>query len=346
MRTFAVCITLLCLTATLMPLIPSPYWWIRIFDFTRLQVAVLSLVATALVMRFRPAYWAVQAGLLAGAVFYQASYITDYTPLKPTQAKSASDIRAKNRVRLLVCNIRMENRDAVAFVDLVRRTQPDLVLVNEPDAWWTEQLRALHPKYPHRLLYPLPNTYGMGLFSRFPLLDSRVRFLVEPDVPSLWTAVRLPTGNTFDLYCLHPRPPKPGTQSYERDAELLLVGRHLRQTNRPAVVAGDMNDVGWSRTSRLFQRYSGLVDPRRGRGLYNTYSTFVPLFRYPLDHVFYSDVFGLLKLERLPSVGSDHFPMLVELSYEPQTDNTRNAPKREAGDARRVREKIRKGREE
>jgi len=80
--------------------------------------------------------------------------------------------------------------------------------------------------------------------------------------------------------------PNPGTRSYERDAELLVVGRHIRRRGQPAIVAGDMNDVGWSRTSRLFQRYSGLLDPRRGRGLYNTYSTYIPLFRYPLDHSF------------------------------------------------------------
>jgi hypothetical protein len=84
------------------------------------------------------------------------------------------------------------------------------------------------------------------------------------------------------------------------------------------VVAGDLNDVAWSRSSELFLRLSGLLDPRVGRGLYNSYNAKNPLFRYPLDHVFHSSHFRLVSLERLPYVGSDHFPMLVELSYEPE----------------------------
>ncbi|WP_138990672.1 endonuclease/exonuclease/phosphatase family protein [Larkinella sp. C7] len=237
----------------------------------------------------------------------------------------------------------MENREAEPFLALVNKMKPDLLLINEPDGWWEQQLQPLKKHYPHQEGLPLANTYGMMLFSKLPLEGAQVRSLVEPDIPSIWTTIRLPSGNTFDLYCLHPPPPKPGTRSYERDAELLLVGKHIRKQGRPALVTGGLNDVGWSRTSRLFQRYSGLVDPRRGRGLYNTYSTNVPLFRYPLDHIFYSDDFGLVQIKRLPDIGSDHFPMLVELSFEPKTQNTRNAPQRQEGDSTRVREKVKEG---
>jgi endonuclease/exonuclease/phosphatase (EEP) superfamily protein YafD len=78
----------------------------------------------------------------------------------------------------------------------------------------------------------------------------------------------------------------------------------------PVIVAGDLNDVAWSRTTHLFQRTGGLLDPRVGRGFFNTFDTRSRLTRVPLDHVFASRHFLLVELRRLPDIGSDHFPII------------------------------------
>jgi hypothetical protein len=112
------------------------------------------------------------------------------------------------------------------------------------------------------------------------------------------------------------------------------------------VVAGDLNDVAWSHTTRLFQRTSGLLDPRVGRGLYSTFHAAYPFLRWPLDHVFFSREFRLRRLERLPAFGSDHFPILVEVSYEPARAHEHEAPRPEPGNRHEVRERIAEGREQ
>jgi hypothetical protein len=39
------------------------------------------------------------------------------------------------------------------------------------------------------------------------------------------------------------------------------------------------------------------------------------MVRWPLDHFFHSKHFTLQKITRLPSMGSDHFPLLTRLSF-------------------------------
>jgi endonuclease/exonuclease/phosphatase (EEP) superfamily protein YafD len=118
--------------------------------------------------------------------------------------------------------------------------------------------------------------------------------------------------------------------SAPRDAELVLVGKEIAAHERevPTIVCGDLNDVAWSFTTQLFLRISKLLDPRMGRGMYNSYNANSHVFRFPLDHVFHSNEFKLIDLRVLGHVGSDHFPMLIALSCEPEAA-TREQPEPE-----------------
>jgi endonuclease/exonuclease/phosphatase (EEP) superfamily protein YafD len=120
------------------------------------------------------------------------------------------------------------------------------------------------------------------------------------------------------IHILHPRPPAPGENyhSTERDVELLVLAQHLQGSTSPLIVSGDLNDVAWSRTTRLFRRVSGLLDIRVGRGMFNTFHAEFPVFRWPLDHIFVSGHFKVKRIERLPYIGSDHFPVLAQLVCE------------------------------
>ncbi len=65
----------------------------------------------------------------------------------------------------MVSNVRMENRRTEDFKRIVKETAPDLLLINEPDQWWAEQLAELDKIFPYAVKKPLGNTYGMMLFS-------------------------------------------------------------------------------------------------------------------------------------------------------------------------------------
>jgi len=309
------------IVATALPLARSKAWWIRWFDFPRLQIlAVLAgVIAAYLPLAGESALSFLFLGLLGAALAYQCYMMFPYTLLARKQVRQSRAATPQSTIRVLFANVLMENRDAAKLKAMIDETAPDLVLAVEADAWWRGQLGYLRKTRPHAVEHPRDNTYGMLLYSRLELVDPQVKFLVQDDVPSIHARLRLAGGQEIELRCVHPRPPAPqeAAESTERDAELLIVGKDLRRRGAPAIVLGDLNDVAWSRTNYEFQAISGLLDPRIGRGFYHTFHARYPFIRYPLDHCFHSKHFRLMHFQRLGYFGSDHFPVLIGLSYEP-----------------------------
>jgi len=341
----------LCIGGTLLSLSQSARWWVRVWDFPRLQIAAVAGAAGA-VYALAFFHGAIPGAILLAAtalcVLWQLGRVFPYIPVAPEQVER-SRVPPRRRgpqestFRLLISNVLMENTRHELLLARVREADPDVVLAVETDDAWARALEPLARDYPHVVRHPQDNWYGLMLFSRLPLVDPRVDFLVQDDIPSVHTGVRLGNGEVVWLHGLHPRPPEPirDQDSTPRDAELVIVGRAVGEApERPTVVAGDLNDVAWSPSSEMFMRLSRLLDPRRGRGLYNSYNAKNPFFRYPLDHVFHSRHFRLVELRRLESIGSDHFPMLVELSYEPEAAPRQKTPQPDREDYVEAGEKL------
>lgn len=335
-RIVLVVLATLVLVATALPLVRSPHWWVRMFDFPRAQITVLALVTLAgfAIVNLGVAEaawweWSVFA-LLVVAVVYQGFRMVRYTPLHSVQTVSADPVLADEdrRLRLVVSNVLMENRDGDRWMRVVPAEDPDVIATVETDQWWADHLSMLEDDYPHSIKIPQDDTYGMCVFSRLPIVDHEIRHLVEQEVPSLFLTLELRSGEEIRLVILHPRPPRPDIQqdSHLRDAELVLAAREVQTFTEPTVVAGDLNDVAWSYTTNLFQKISGLLDPRIGRGLYSTFHADHWWLRYPLDHVFHSNHLALVELRRLDSVGGDHFPMLVEFEIDPSVQPFQEPP--------------------
>ncbi len=95
-----------------------------------------------------------------------------------------------------------------------------------------------------------------------------------------------------------------------------------------------------TRQMQLFGRISGLLDPRIGRGLFSTFYAHYFFLRWPLDHVFVSHRFALNGIRRLPNCGSDHFPILVSLTYAPDPNRIDDLPQAEEADIEEMHEKL------
>lgn len=301
-------------------LIPRDEWWFRGADFPRLQILALGLIAFILMLLWdAPWDWvreAILIGLIA-AVAYQLKMVLPYTFVWKKQVKTVTktELQSERQISLIVSNVLTPNTQYHLLLQQIHQHQPDLILTLESDAHWQQALSVLEDDYPYRVAVPLDNLYGMHLYSRLALENIDVKFILSDEIPSIHATVILRSGQPVQLYCLHPKPPSPteAKDSTLRDAELLIVGDQIKDLDESCIVMGDLNDVAWSRTTRLFQRISGLLDPRVGRHFVNTFHADYPLLRWSLDHVFHSTDFALVQMQRLAHIGSDHFPVYVVL---------------------------------
>ena len=339
--------------ASVWGLLPLDHWWIRGVDFPRIQILFIGLASLIGLLILTPQWQMAEIALtlaLIGAIGFQLRMILPYTRLWKQEVRQAMPMANPVQVKLMVSNVLTPNNNTQALVNLVQQKQPDILITLESDQKWEDALSVIEPDYPYSVKVPLDNLYGMHLYSKLELIDPEIKYLLIDDIPSIHTQVRLTNGEVIWLYCLHPMPPSPteADKSTTRDAELLMVGRHINENNQTAILAGDLNDVAWSKTTLMFQRISGLLDPRIGRFFINTFHVKYPILRWALDHIFHSPCFTLVDIERLPSIGSDHFPVMTTLQYEQcaEAEQTENATEATVKDKQETAAKIEEGKEE
>ena len=331
-------------------LIPRDEWWFRGADFPRLQLLALGFIALILFgvwdHEWSKSSQIIFVGLLA-ALAYQLKMVLPYTFIWKKQVKQVRDeqLNPDRQIALLVSNVLTPNTKYHLLLEQIERLNPDIVLTLETDQTWQNELAVIEKDYPYRVPVPLDNLYGMHLYSKLELKDTEVKFILSDEIPSIHTTLTLRSGHEVQLYCLHPKPPSPteAKDSTLRDAELLIVGDQIKDLDESCIVMGDLNDVAWSKTTRLFQRISGLLDPRVGRHYVNTFHADYPLLRWSLDHVFHSTDFALVQMERLPHIGSDHFPVYVVLQTGREFDEVQQELEQTNADEQKAQETIQEG---
>lgn len=283
-----------------------------------MQFATIGILLIALQLIFLDyselSFWLLLIPTLA-AVIYQIWWILPYTRIYPPEVSPTMEDESANHLKIITANVLMTNKHAEKLIDLVGENSPDILVTLETNAWWENALKKIEKDYPYRMGCPLENLYGMHVYSRYKLSDCKIEFLVENDVPSMHALLTMPSGQDIRIHFLHPAPPSPteNSASAERDAELIMIAKSVVKSDLPVIVTGDLNDVAWSFTTRLFRKISGLLDPRIGRGMFNTFHADYWFMRWPLDHLFHSSDFKLYDMRRLSRFGSDHFALFTQL---------------------------------
>lgn len=304
-RRIATAVVTLVGVASVLGLLDRFSWVFELADVFRLQyLAVLGVAALAAVALRRLRLAAVAATLAA------LNVVVIGIPFIP--AATAAPQARTGSLRLLIANVEVGNTRFDAVEHLVAEAKPDLFGVVELTPAMAEHLRRSLPGYRMRRLAPRGDAYGIGVFSRLPLLSARVEhFPADGGPPTVVVRVRV-AGEPVTVVVTHVHTPFAGS-IHVRQLQALASARP--RLGGRLVICGDFNTPPWAGPLRRLAADTRLTD-LYGGGSWSGYSwpTWSPVLRVPLDNCFVSDGLVVTDHHHGANVGSDHFPLVVDLA--------------------------------
>lgn len=300
--------------ATLIGLLDRLVWVFEPVDTLRLQYVVVLLAgALAAILLRRPRL----AGLAAALAAVNVALLWVLTGGTPASRAGTGSLR------VVTANVEVGNTHFHAVERLVAETKPELFGVIELTPEMTDHLRAALPQYRVRVLAPRDDAYGIGVFSRVALMSARVvRLPADAGPPAVVVRLRV-AGKPMTVVVVHIRTPFAGS-IHVRQLHALAEARS--RVGGGVAICGDFNTPPWSGPLRDFASDAHLSD-LYGHAAWRAYSwpTWSWALRVPIDNCFVSDGLVVRDHRRGPDVGSDHFPLVVDLAVAGRSPRARAA---------------------
>jgi endonuclease/exonuclease/phosphatase (EEP) superfamily protein YafD len=289
--------------ATVIGLFDRFSWLFEIADVFRLQYIVVLVAAALAALALRQVPVAAAAAVLA--VINVAVVGIPFTA-----SATAASHGAKGSLRVVMANVEVGNSDYSSVERLVARTKPDLFGVVELTPAMAEHLGRALPQYEATVLEPRADACGIGVFSRLPLLSARVVHLPAGGPPSVVVRVRV-AGQPVAVVITHVHTPFAGSIHVRH---LQALANATQTFGKRVAILGDFNTPPWSGPLRQLAAEADLQD-LYGHDAWRGYSwpTWSAVLRVPLDNCFVSRGVVVRDHQRGPSIGSDHFPLVIDL---------------------------------
>ena len=90
----------------------------------------------------------------------------------------------------------------------------------------------------------------------------------------------------------------------------------VRNNNKNLILLGDLNMTSTSKRFAKFLKETNLYTHTSYKNITSTWPAFIPnLLGIQIDHILFSNNFKMVDKKTSNSFGSDHRPLIVELSY-------------------------------
>lgn len=282
-------------------------WWLDILANFRAQYVVALAVLGLVIMmsKWRKTGYAVLAVALLNLVVVLPLYVG--SPADQTPGASA--------LRIMSFNLLSTNESYADVIEYIETVEPDLVLLHEASRPWEVALESAALDY--EIIRPRSDEliFGTLVLARSEAVNA-VSYGFASSSPRAVELTYTPAGWTTPISVLatHPLAPTDEERADLRDAQLGFAGDWAAAQTGAFIVVGDFNATPWSWPFRRLLGSAELMNSQTGFGLQPSFSTKSNLLlRVPIDHLVHSPALEVTDRQLGPALGSDHFPLLVDL---------------------------------
>jgi endonuclease/exonuclease/phosphatase (EEP) superfamily protein YafD len=213
--------------------------------------------------------------------------------------------------RILSFNLLSDNKNFDDVIEFIRSTEADLVVLHEASRPWEEAIAGADLAYEMTMTRPSEGIFGSLVMTPKGARVASFGFrLADPRA----VEIRFPEG--LAVLAVHPLSPSNARRARLRDQQLAYAAEWVNGQTGPVVVVGDFNAGPFSYPYRRLRAETGLSDSIRGYGFENSFPARAwPILRVSIDHLLYSEGVHVVDRTLGPPLGSDHFPLVVDLSF-------------------------------
>lgn len=282
-------------------------WWLDVLANFRAQyVVVLAFFGLVVMMsKWRKTGYAVLAVAAVNLIAVLPLFIG-------SPAEAAADAPS---MRVMSFNLLSTNESYSEVIDYIETVSPDVVLLHEASRPWEVAIESAGLDY--QVIRGRSDDLIFGTLALVGANDVRaVSFGFSAASPRAIELDFTPEGwpAPVSVLSVHPLAPTDEERADLRDAQLEFARQWVSGQAGPLVVVGDFNATPWSAPFRRLASSADLSSSQAGFGLQPSFSAQSNLLlRVPIDHLLHSSELEVTDRRLGPELGSDHFPLLVDL---------------------------------
>lgn len=307
---FLIVTTLLVWLLSLISLLPAWYYPIEILTNSSHYLLLLNLLLFLVLITIKR-YWFLKVLLLGITLMLIAVHCLPILPF--FQKAAVTDNQQPSReFSIFLANVQLEQGSPELLRKQIIDLQPDIIGLLEINDAWLSNLN-LFADYQYHIKYPEEDNFGLALFSKYPLSEKSAGDFGAELTKHIVAKITPDTGSALELILLHALPPVSAEAIRHNRLMFRRVATYARNSRDNLIVLGDFNATAYSDNYQKLTNWAGLKHAAAGKGLYFSWNAHSFWLKYMIDHILIKGCVESQSFQRLPAIGSDHYPLFAKL---------------------------------